>query len=63
MAYMAYCLGFQFAQVPIYFADRRWGKSKMSLKIQLEAAFRVWQVRWNYSDLRRAGKTGRVLFL
>ena len=63
MAYMAYCLGFQFAQVPIYFADRRWGKSKMSLKIQLEAAFRVWQVRWNYSDLRRAGKTGRILFL
>lgn len=62
MAYMAYCLGYQFAQVPIYFADRRWGKSKMSLKIQLEAAFRVWQVRWNYRDLHRLGKAGRVPF-
>jgi dolichol-phosphate mannosyltransferase len=60
MAYMAYCLGYQFAQVPIYFADRRWGKSKMSLKIQLEAAFRVWQVRWNYRDLHRAGQAGRL---
>jgi dolichol-phosphate mannosyltransferase len=60
MAYMAYCLGYQFAQVPIYFADRRWGKSKMSLRIQAEAALRVWQVRWNYRDLRRAGKAGRV---
>jgi dolichol-phosphate mannosyltransferase len=59
MAYMAYCLGYQFAQVPIYFADRRWGKSKMSLKIQLEAALRVWQVRWNYRDLRKLGKAGR----
>jgi dolichol-phosphate mannosyltransferase len=60
MAYMAHCLNFQFAQVPIYFADRRWGKSKMSLKIQAEAAFRVWQVRWNYRDLRRLGKSGRA---
>jgi dolichol-phosphate mannosyltransferase len=59
MAYIAYCLEYQFAQVPIYFADRRWGKSKMSLKIQLEAAIRVWQVRRNYRDLRRLGKTGR----
>ena len=59
MAYMAHCLEYQFAQVPIYFADRRWGKSKMSLKIQLEAALRVWQVRWNYRDLRKLGKAGR----
>jgi dolichol-phosphate mannosyltransferase len=60
MAYMAYCLGYQFAEVPIYFADRRWGKSKMSLKIQVEAALRVWQVRWMYRDLRRNGEKARV---
>jgi dolichol-phosphate mannosyltransferase len=59
MAYMAYCLGYSFAQVPIYFADRKFGKSKMSLKIQIEAAFRVWQVRWNFRDLRSLGKKGR----
>jgi dolichol-phosphate mannosyltransferase len=60
MAYMAYCLDYRFAQVPIHFADRRWGKSKMSLRIQLEAAFRVWQVRWMYRDLRRMGQAARM---
>jgi dolichol-phosphate mannosyltransferase len=51
MAYVAYRLGHRFAQVPIHFSDRRWGKSKMSLRIQLEAAARVWQVRWAYRSL------------
>jgi dolichol-phosphate mannosyltransferase len=59
MAYMAYCLEYKVAQVPIYFADRRWGKSKMSPKIQMEAALRVWQVRWMYRDLRGNGKKSR----
>jgi dolichol-phosphate mannosyltransferase len=59
MAYMAYSLEYKFAQVPIYFADRRWGKSKMSLKIQLEAALRVWQVKWHFRDLRKLGKQAR----
>jgi len=52
MAYVAYLLGFDIAEVPIHFSDRRWGKSKMSLKIQLEAAVRVWDVWWHYHDLR-----------
>jgi dolichol-phosphate mannosyltransferase len=60
MAYLAYCLDYRFGEVPIYFADRRWGKSKMSLKIQLEAAIRVWQVRWQFRDLRKKGKAARV---
>jgi hypothetical protein len=38
---------------PIHFADRRWGKSKMSLKIQLEAAMRIWDVWHHYRDIRR----------
>ncbi len=38
----------RFGEVPIYFADRRWGKSKMQLSVQLEAAWRVWQVRFRY---------------
>jgi dolichol-phosphate mannosyltransferase len=54
MAYVAYRLGHRFAQVPIHFSDRRWGKSKMSLRIQLEAAARVWQVRWAYRGLLSA---------
>jgi dolichol-phosphate mannosyltransferase len=54
MAYLAHCLEFRIAESPIYFADRRWGKSKMSLRIQAEAALRVWQVLWAYRDLRKA---------
>jgi dolichol-phosphate mannosyltransferase len=52
MAYVAYLRGLRIIETPIYFADRRWGKSKMSLKIQLEAAARVWEVWWHYRDLR-----------
>ncbi|MEW6401015.1 MAG: polyprenol monophosphomannose synthase [Chloroflexota bacterium] len=53
MAYLAHALGLKIAESPIYFSDRRWGKSKMSFKIQMEAALRVWQVRWHYRDLRK----------
>lgn len=60
MAYLAHCLEYKIGEVPIYFADRRWGKSKMSFKIQSEAAFRVWQVRGHYRDLRRSGKMARI---
>jgi dolichol-phosphate mannosyltransferase len=60
MMYLAHCLEFKIGEHPIHFADRRWGKSKMSLRIQLEAAFRIWQVWWNYRDLRKAGKSARL---
>jgi dolichol-phosphate mannosyltransferase len=51
MAYIAYRLGYSFHEVPFYFADRRWGQSKMSFKIQREAALRVWQMLYEYRDL------------
>lgn len=60
MAYLAHCLEYKIGEVPIYFADRRWGKSKMSFKIQAEAALRVWQVMWDCRDLRKLGKRARV---
>jgi dolichol-phosphate mannosyltransferase len=53
MAYLAYRLGFRFKEVPIYFTDRRWGQSKMSFRIQREAAIRVWQLRFEYRGLRK----------
>ncbi|MEO8357716.1 MAG: polyprenol monophosphomannose synthase [Chloroflexota bacterium] len=53
MAFVAYSMGYRISEVPIHFADRRWGKSKMSLKIQLEAAMRIWDVWYHYRDLRR----------
>jgi dolichol-phosphate mannosyltransferase len=60
MAYLAHCLEFKIGEAPIHFADRRWGKSKMSLKIQMEAAIRIWQVWWNYRDLKKAGRSARL---
>jgi dolichol-phosphate mannosyltransferase len=53
LAYIATRLGFKFQEIPIYFADRRWGQSKMSLRIQAEAALRVWQLPGMYSDLKK----------
>jgi len=52
MAYVASKLGYKFKEIPIYFADRRWGESKMSFRIQLEAAVRVWQLAGMYRDLK-----------
>ncbi len=60
MIYLAHCVEYRIGESPIYFADRRWGKSKMSFKIQAEAAVRIWQVLWNYRDLRRNGKDARL---
>ena len=51
MTYVATRLGFRFNEIPIYFADRRWGKSKMNFRIQAEAAVRVWQLLPAYRDL------------
>ncbi|MBC8507598.1 MAG: polyprenol monophosphomannose synthase [Chloroflexi bacterium] len=52
MIYIAHRLGYKIKEVPIYFAERNLGESKMSLRIQLEAAFRVWQIRSAYRDLK-----------
>lgn len=52
MIYMAHRLGYQVREVPIYFAERDLGESKMSLRIQIEAALRVWQIRNAYRDLK-----------
>jgi dolichol-phosphate mannosyltransferase len=52
MAYLAHRLGFSFKEVPIYFAERQRGQSKMCLSIQLEAALRVWSLLWQYKDIK-----------
>ena len=51
MIYVAYKLGFRIAEVPIYFRERQWGQSKMSFRIQREAALSVWQLLKRYRDL------------
>ena len=52
LAYMAKLAGLRFKETPIYFAERTHGESKMSLRIQIEAALRVWQLRGMYKDRR-----------
>lgn len=52
LAYIAHKLGFKFSEVPIYFAERQRGQSKMSFRIQIEAALRVWALLRQYRDLR-----------
>jgi dolichol-phosphate mannosyltransferase len=52
MNHVATRLGFIGKEIPIYFADREEGSSKMSLMIQVEAAFRVWQILFAYRDLK-----------
>jgi dolichol-phosphate mannosyltransferase len=54
ITYLALRLGYTFAEVPIYFADRKYGKSKMGLRIQLEAALGVFKVRNRYRHLTAA---------
>lgn len=60
MAFVTYLMGYRISEVPIHFADRRWGKSKMSLKIQLEAAMRIWDVWYHYRDLRRRNRQPEI---
>jgi len=54
MLYVATRLGFTAKEIPIYFAERRLGKSKMSFRIQVEAALGVWQLSGRYRDLKKA---------
>lgn len=55
MAYIAHRLGYKIKEIPIYFAERDVGESKMSFQIQSEAALRVWQLLWEYRNLRSSG--------
>jgi dolichol-phosphate mannosyltransferase len=51
MAYVAGRLGYTIREVPIDFPDRVAGQSKMNLRIQLEAAARVFDVRKRHCEL------------
>ncbi|HNR01550.1 MAG TPA: polyprenol monophosphomannose synthase [Anaerolineaceae bacterium] len=55
-AYLAHKLGFRIKEVPIYFAERTRGKSKMNLSIQIEAALRVWSLIPRYRDLKTVSR-------
>ncbi len=52
LVFLASKLGLRIVEIPIYFADRQKGKSKMNLRIQVEAAFRVWQVLFAHRGIK-----------
>jgi len=60
MAYLAHCLEFRIVEMPIYFADRCHGKSKMSLQTQIEAALRTWQIWLTHRHLCHIGRAARI---
>lgn len=53
VAYLCQKLGFNMQEIPIYFEDRRIGRSKMDVPVKIEAVWRVWQIRWRYRGVRR----------
>ncbi len=61
MAYLSEQEGLRILEWPIYFEDRRIGRSKMSMRVKLEAAWRVWEIRSRYGPLK--SNTARVEWL
>lgn len=53
MAYLCEQMGYRILEVPIRFEERVKGQSKMSLQVQVEAALRVWEVRWRHPKKRK----------
>ena len=52
MAHLCQKLGFRVKEIPIYFEDRRIGRSKMDIPVKIEAVWRVWQIRWRYRNIK-----------
>ena len=48
IAYLCQKRGFRVVEVPIHFNDRVAGQSKMSAGIAIEAAWKVWQIKFKY---------------
>lgn len=51
MIFVAHKLGYNIGELAIHFPDRIRGESKMSSNIALEAAVRVWQIKFRHSGL------------
>lgn len=51
MAYIAQKLGYRVKEIPIYFEDRRIGRSRLTFLMKIEAAIRTWRILWRYRRL------------
>jgi dolichol-phosphate mannosyltransferase len=52
MCYLAEKLGYRIKEIPIYFAERNVGDSKMDSNIKIEAALRVFEIRMRYRNIK-----------
>jgi dolichol-phosphate mannosyltransferase len=52
MAYVSEKLNFRILEVPIYFEDRRIGRSKMTVPVKIEAALRVFEIRRRHHNVQ-----------
>lgn len=53
MCYLAEKIGLRIKEIPIYFEDRHVGRSKMSMRIKIEAAVRVFQIRFRHRHVQK----------
>ncbi|MEN8098151.1 MAG: polyprenol monophosphomannose synthase, partial [Chloroflexota bacterium] len=51
MAYLTEKLGYMVTEIPIYFEDRRVGKSKMTAGVKWEAVWRVWEIKLRHRGM------------
>lgn len=52
MVFLSEKIGLRIVEAPIYFAERRVGRSKMSLKVKLEAALGLFRIRRQHRAVR-----------
>ena len=53
MNYVASKMGFKIVEIPIYFQERTMGKSKMNMRISMEAAWRTIVLRFQHQDVKK----------
>ncbi len=56
MSYMAERLNFRIVEIPIFFEERRVGRSKMTTGVKVEATWRTVALRWRHRHLAREGR-------
>ena len=56
MAFVSEKIGLRILETPIYFEDRRIGQSKMTVPVKLEAAVRVFEIRWRHRNVQPASR-------
>jgi dolichol-phosphate mannosyltransferase len=59
MNHLCHDAGFRIVEIPVVFPDRRFGNSKMSSDIFVEAALLVLKLRWQKTPSRRGSRSGR----